>query len=69
MMEGITDWFMDLSNSKSVGLVIFFVTFVSIIVYVYGSKKRSKRLEEYRDIPFLEGEDDLIPSPQKGKKG
>ncbi|MCK5726531.1 MAG: cbb3-type cytochrome c oxidase subunit 3 [Thiotrichaceae bacterium] len=67
-MEGIVDWFMDLSNSKSVGLVIFFVTFVAIIIYVYGSKKRSERLETYRDIPFLDDEDNLKASFKKGEK-
>jgi len=24
------------------------------VIYVYGSKKRSQRLESYRDIPFLD---------------
>lgn len=56
-MNDIINWFMDLSNSKSVGLVIFFTTFVTIIIYVYGSKSRSKRFESYRDIPFRDEED------------
>ncbi len=51
---------MDLSNSKSVGLVIFFITFVAIIIYVYGNKKRSVRFESYRDIPFLDDEVDEL---------
>ncbi len=56
-MNEITSWFMDLSNSKSVGLVIFFITFVAIIIYVYGSKKRSERFESYRDIPFRDDDE------------
>ena len=47
-------WFSKPENTKPVALIIFFVTFVSILLYVYGNKKRSKRLETYRDIPFLD---------------
>lgn len=57
-MDNLIAWFMDLSNSKSVGLVIFFITFVAIIIYVYGNKKRSERFETYRDIPFLDDDAD-----------
>ena len=47
-------WFSKPENTKPVALIIFFVTFVGIVLYVYGSKNRSKRLETYRDIPFLD---------------
>lgn len=46
------NWFSRPENTKPLALLIFFVTFVGIVLYVYGSKKRSKRLESYRDIPF-----------------
>jgi cbb3-type cytochrome oxidase subunit 3 len=46
------NWFSRPENTKPLALVIFFVTFVGIVLYVYGSKKRSKRLESYKDIPF-----------------
>lgn len=60
---------MDLSNSKSVGLVIFFVTFLAIIIYVYGSKSRSERLESYRNIPFLDDdENETEASSKEGEK-
>jgi hypothetical protein len=29
---------------------------MGIVIYVYGSKKRSQQLESYRDIPFLDDE-------------
>lgn len=48
------DWFSKPENTKPLALIIFFVTFVGIVLYVYGSKKRSKRLESYKDIPFLD---------------
>lgn len=51
-MTEILDWFTHMENTKPLALVLFAVTFVSIIFYVYFDKKRSKRLEEYRYIPF-----------------
>jgi cbb3-type cytochrome oxidase subunit 3 len=52
------DWFARPENTKPLALVIFFVTFVGIILYVYGSKKRSKRLESYKDIPFQDDDEE-----------
>lgn len=49
-------WFSKPENTKPLALIIFFVTFIGIVIYVYGSKKRGKRLESYRDIPFLDEE-------------
>ncbi len=62
-MNEIFDWFMVLANAKIVSMLILMTTFISILIYVYGSKKRSKRLEEYRNIPFLDdSQDERIPS-------
>jgi len=47
-------WFSKPENTKPLALIIFFLTFVGIVVYVYGSKKRSEKLESYRNIPFLD---------------
>ena len=47
-------WFSKPENTKPLALIIFFITFVGIVVYVYGSKKRGEQLESYRDIPFLD---------------
>ena len=57
MMEWLA-WFSKPENTKPLALLIFFVTFVAIILYVYGSKKRSKRLESYKDIPFQDDDED-----------
>ena len=57
-MNDIFEWFMVMANNKSVTLVIFVVTFTAILIYVYGSKKRSARFEEYRNIPFLDDDHD-----------
>lgn len=45
-----------MENTKPLALVIFFVTFVGILFYVFTGKKRSERLESYKEIPFLEDE-------------
>jgi len=68
MMNDIFEWFMVMGNNKSVTLVIFVVTFLAIIIYVYGSKKRSARLEEYRNIPFLDDENDNQQEKVTGSK-
>ena len=47
-------WFSKPENTKPLALIIFFVTFVGIVIYVYGSKKRGKQIESYRNIPFLD---------------
>ena len=63
LINDIADWFMILSNAKIVSMFILMTTFIAIVIYVYGSKKRSKRLEEYRNIPFLDDDqDNRIPS-------
>jgi cbb3-type cytochrome oxidase subunit 3 len=60
-------WFSKPENTKPLGLIIFFVTFIGIVIYVYGSKSRGKQLESYRDIPFLDdqpGEQDDMKDKQ-----
>ena len=48
------EWLSNMENTKPLALVIFFVTFVAILVYVFTGKKRAKRLESYKHIPFLD---------------
>ncbi len=50
-------WFSKPENTKPLALVIFFVTFIGIVIYAYGNKKRSEKLESYRDIPFLDDQE------------
>jgi cbb3-type cytochrome oxidase subunit 3 len=45
-------WITDLGNSKIVALLIFFGTFVGILLYVFTNKQRSARLESYKYMPF-----------------
>lgn len=50
-------WFTKFENTKPLALLIFFTLFCGILFYVYGSRKRSERLESYKNIPL---EDDEI---------
>lgn len=57
------EWLSHMENTKPLALVIFFVTFVGIIVWVFSGKKRGERLESYKNIPFLD--DDHAPDQAK----
>ena len=46
---------------------IFFIVFVVILLYVFTGKKRSKRLESYKNIPFLD-DDAAGEQEDKGSK-
>jgi len=56
MMFEWVEWFTNMENTKPFALVLFFITFVLIILYIYTGKKRSQRLESYKNIP-LEDDD------------
>jgi cbb3-type cytochrome oxidase subunit 3 len=47
-------WFSSYEHTKPLALVILFVTFVVILVYVYGNKKRGETIESHKNIPFLD---------------
>ena len=49
-------WFTHMENTKPFVLVIFSITFVLILFYVFSNKDRSKRFESYKNIPFQENE-------------
>ena len=57
-------WLSNMENTKPLALVIFFVVFVGILLYVFTGKRRTRRLESYKNIPFL---DDDAPGEQKDK--
>jgi len=57
-MGELLEWFMRLENTKPFALVLFFVTFVAIVLYVYTGRSRSQRLESYKNIPLEDDEGD-----------
>lgn len=40
------------SDAKTFLLILFFATFLGIIIYVYANRKRSQRFESYKNIPL-----------------
>jgi cbb3-type cytochrome oxidase subunit 3 len=60
-------WLTDLGNSKMLALLIFFPLFIGIVLYTYTNKKRSKRLESYKYIPFDDDQDEIPTKEQKVK--
>jgi len=66
MMEWLK-WFTSMENTKPFVLVLFFITFVGIILYVYTGKNRSKRLESYKNIPLTD-EDEQSTHPEEESK-
>ena len=56
-MVGFRAWIMDIGNSQTVALLIFFTVFIGILLYVFASRKRGERLESYRFTPFLDEDD------------
>ncbi len=67
MIEWLT-WFTSMENTKPFVLVLFFITFVGIIMYVYTGRKRSERLESYKNIPLTEDEGEQSTHPEEANK-
>jgi cbb3-type cytochrome oxidase subunit 3 len=62
-------WLGNLTNSKITALLIFFTSFVVIVLYVYSGKKRKARLESYKDIPFVDDHDKIPGNAAESNKG
>jgi len=54
------EWLSHMENTKPLALVIFFVTFVGILLYVFSGRKRAERLESYKNITFLDDEEGSV---------
>jgi cbb3-type cytochrome oxidase subunit 3 len=50
-------WFTRPDHSKIFVTVLFTVVYTLILLYVFTNKKRGKRLEAYKNIPFEEGDE------------
>lgn len=51
-------WFTHMENTKPFVLVLFSITFVILLIYVFSNRNRSKRLESYKNIPFQDDDDE-----------
>ena len=68
MIVELFNWLGDLRNSKILALLIFFIGFVIVVVFVFTGKERGKRLESYKNIPFLDDDEDEQKSSKTVKK-
>lgn len=51
MLE-VWNWFIALASHKATLLALLFPLFIGIVIYTYAGRRRSKRLESYRYMPF-----------------
>ena len=51
-MQELFDWFTHMENTKPLALVLYFVTFVGIVAYVFVGKQRSQSIERHKYIPL-----------------
>jgi len=58
-MQELIRLFTSMEFSKPFALVLFFITFMGILTYVYLNKDRSKRFESYRFIPLDESDNSI----------
>lgn len=65
-MGALFDWLGQFENSKMVALVLFFVTYIAIVAYVFTGRRRAERLEAQKHIPFA---DDSERLPSSGERG
>ena len=61
------EWFTHMENTKPLALILFFVTFVGIVIYVYFGGKRSARLESYKNIPLEDDDQIQVQKRDKAK--
>lgn len=62
------EWFTHMENTKPFALVLFFITFIGIVLYVYSNKQRSDRYESYKNIPLTDDEDEQATHPEEESK-
>lgn len=58
------EWMTSLEYSKQIALLLFFFSFIGIVLYVFTGKKRKARLESYKFIPL---DDDENAGDKEGK--
>jgi cbb3-type cytochrome oxidase subunit 3 len=52
-------WFTKFENTKPLSLVIFFTLFCGVLIYLYGSKTRGESLEQFKNIPLQDDENQV----------
>ena len=68
LIVDLFNWLGNMRNSKILALLIFFIGFVIVVAYVFTGKERAKRLESYKNMPFLDDDEDEPKSSTTVKK-
>lgn len=66
-MQDLLNWLGQMENSKPLALMLFFPLFCGILIYLFGSRRRTQRLESYRYIPI--DDDDADGTDDRTQKG
>lgn len=56
-MNEFFEWFTHMENTKPFALILFFITFIGIIAFVYMGKQRSEEIENQKFIPLDDDND------------
>ena len=51
-MQELFEWFTHMENTKPLALVLYFVTFVGILAYLFVGRQRSENIERHKYIPL-----------------
>ena len=51
-MQELFEWFTHMENTKPLALVLYFVTFVGILAYLFVGRQRSASIERHKYIPL-----------------
>ncbi|MHB1230745.1 MAG: cbb3-type cytochrome oxidase subunit 3 [Halothiobacillus sp.] len=65
MISEFFDWIGRPEIAKTIELFLLLGIFIIVLIYVFTSKKRGKRLESYKDIPFLDDREHIPTDANK----
>jgi len=51
-MQELFEWFTHMENTKPFALVLYFITFVGILGYLFIGRQRSEQIERHKFIPL-----------------
>jgi len=51
-MQELFEWFTHMENTKPFALVLYFITFVVILGYLFIGRQRSEQIERHKFIPL-----------------
>lgn len=65
MISDFLNWIGRPEIAKTIELFLLLGIFIVVLIYSFTGKKRGKRLESYKDIPFLDDHDHISTDANK----